>query len=99
MGSDRQRGAFSDNLAKRYCYSKGVAILHAYCPYVNNLRQDWSPEQVGLGLHGSGELSVSHKTNYQYIHWDKHFGGDLHIHLRCGKQQRKRYGSHDRRGN
>jgi len=62
------------------------------------LREDWSPEQVCLWLRDSGEQSVSHESIYQYIYWDKNCGGDLHTHLRCKKQRRKRYGSYDRRG-
>lgn len=62
------------------------------------LREDWSPEQVCLWLHEAGEQSVSHESIYQYIYWDKSCGGDLHTHLRCKKQRRKRYGSYDRRG-
>jgi len=62
------------------------------------LRQDWSPEQVSLWLHEAGEQSVSHESIYQYIYWDKSCGGDLHTHMRCKKQRRKRYGSYDRRG-
>ena len=41
---------------------------------------------------------MSHESIYQYIYWDKNCGGDLHTHLRCKKQRRKRYGSYDRRG-
>ena len=62
------------------------------------LREDWSPEQVCLWLREAGEQSVSHESIYQYIYWDKSCGGDLHTHLRCKKQRRKRYGSYDRRG-
>lgn len=62
------------------------------------LRQDWSPEQVCLWLHETGEQSVSHESIYLHIYWDKSHGGDLHTHLRCQKQRRKRYGSYDRRG-
>jgi len=35
---------------------------------------------------------------YQRIYADKLNGGDLHTHLRCQKQRRKRYGSIERRG-
>ena len=62
------------------------------------LREDWSPEQVCLWLHEAGEQSVSHESIYQYIYWDKSCGGDIHTHLRCKKQRRKRYGLYDRRG-
>lgn len=62
------------------------------------LREDWSPEQVSKWLTESDEHSVSHESIYQYIYWDKTNGGDLHTHLRCQKQRRKRYGFYDRRG-
>lgn len=62
------------------------------------LRDDWSPEQVSIWLSASGRCTISHERIYQYIYEDKRHGGDLHSHLRCQKQRRKRYGSHDRRG-
>ena len=34
----------------------------------------------------------------EHIYADKRNGGDLHTHLRCQKQRRKRYGSTERRG-
>jgi transposase, IS30 family len=62
------------------------------------LRQQWSPEQIS-GYHKKQNLaSVSPERIYQYIYADKAKGGDLHTHLRCRKKRRKRYGSHDRRG-
>ena len=62
------------------------------------VRLDWSPEQISLWLREAGEPGASHESIYQYIYWDKDSGGDLHSHLRCKKQRRKRYGSYDRRG-
>jgi len=62
------------------------------------LREDWSPEQISLWLIEANEPKVSHESIYQYIYWDKACGGDLHIHLRCKKKRRKRYGAYDRRG-
>ena len=62
------------------------------------LRQDWSPEQVSGWLKTQERKSVSHEWIYQHILADKHSGGDLHRHLRCQKQRRKRYGCYDRRG-
>lgn len=62
------------------------------------LRQDWSPEQISLWLADNSEASVSHERIYQYILQDKIRGGNLHRHLRCQKQRRKRYGSSNRRG-
>ena len=62
------------------------------------LFEDWSIEQISLWLIEAKESSVSHESIYQYIYWDKACGGDLHIHLRCKKKRRKRYGAYDRRG-
>lgn len=44
------------------------------------------------------EITVSHEWIYQYIYTDKQAGGSLHLHLRCRKKRKKRYGSNDRRG-
>jgi IS30 family transposase len=62
------------------------------------LRDEWSPEQVSLWLNAAGRCVISHEWIYQYIYKDLRQGGDLHSHLRCQKQRRKRYGSNDRRG-
>lgn len=62
------------------------------------LRQEWSPEQISLWLSTEKHLRVSHEWIYQYVLADKKRGGDLHTHLRCRKQRKKRYGSYSRRG-
>ncbi len=62
------------------------------------LREDWSPEQIGLWLGVEKDISISHEWIYQYILQDKKQEGSLHRHLRCQKQRRKRYGSYNRRG-
>jgi IS30 family transposase len=64
----------------------------------HQLRQDWSPAQVAGGLSLEKQPSVSHEHMYQHIYADKAMGGDLHQHLRCRKQRRKRSGSYQRRG-
>ncbi len=63
-----------------------------------HLRQEWSPEQVCGWLRREHQLCVSHERIDQYVYDDKGAGGTLYRHLRCQKQRRKRYGSHDRRG-
>jgi IS30 family transposase len=63
-----------------------------------HLRQEWSPEQISGWLQREHKLCLSHERIYQYVYDDKWAGGTLHRHLRCQKQRRKRYGSHDRRG-
>jgi len=62
------------------------------------LREDWSPEQVSLWLAKEGFCRVSHEWVERHIYHDQGLGGDLHLHLRCRKQRRKRYGSYSRRG-
>jgi len=62
------------------------------------IREDWSPEQINGHLNDNDERGVSTEWIYQYIYTDKRSGGDLHTHLRCQKQRRKRYGSIERRG-
>lgn len=62
------------------------------------LREDWSPEQVSRWLRNEESIFVSPEWIYQYILQDKQSGGDLHNHLRCQKQRKKRYGAPDRRG-
>ena len=62
------------------------------------IRNDWSPEQISGRLKREHEIHISHEWIYQYIYTDKHSGGDLYRHLRCRKKNRKRCGSHDRRG-
>ena len=68
-------------------------------PIVNDfLREDWSPEQISGWLAANSNLQISHERIYQHIAHDKRQGGTLHLHLRCRKKRRKRYGSTDRRG-
>ena len=63
------------------------------------IRQDFSPEQVSGFLSRMHYLRISHETIYQHILNDKTKGGTLYHHLRLShKKRRKRYGSHDRRG-
>ena len=62
------------------------------------IKQDWSPEQISSRLYDEQEISISHEWIYLHIYKDKRQGGDLHKHLRCQKQRRKRYGKQDRRG-
>jgi len=62
------------------------------------IREEWSPEQISGWVSENMSYSVSHEHIYQYILSDKKRGGDLHQYLRCKKQRKKRYGSHERRG-
>jgi len=62
------------------------------------IREEWSPEQISGWVSENMSYSVSHEHIYQYILSDKKRGGDLYQYLRCKKQRKKRYGSHERRG-
>ncbi len=62
------------------------------------LGQQWSPAQISGRRKLERQPTVSHERIYQSSYADKRAGGVLHRHLRSQKQRRKRYGSHDRRG-
>jgi transposase, IS30 family len=63
--------------------------------YAKSQLQDeqWSPEQIAGRLCLEGLETISHETIYQRIMADKNEGGSLHVHLRCKKKRKKRYGS------
>ena len=62
------------------------------------LREDWSPEQISGWLAKECRIRVSHESIYQFILNNKRQGGNLHLHLRCKRQRRKRYGATNSRG-
>jgi IS30 family transposase len=62
------------------------------------LRLEWSPEQIAGRLKLEGRAGVSHERIYRHVYADKRAGGTLHLHLRCQRKRRKRYGKHSRRG-
>lgn len=62
------------------------------------LEEDWSPEQISHWLRNEENINVSHEWIYRFVLQNKQSGGDLHTHLRCQKQRKKRYGSPERRG-
>jgi IS30 family transposase len=68
-------------------------------PWVEHLlRHDWSPEQISCWLAKEHRIRVSHESIYRFILKNKRQGGNLHLHLRCKRQRRKRYGSSNSRG-
>jgi IS30 family transposase len=82
--------------ARKHC--KPRAWLTALLPVW--LEMQFSPEQIAnrLRLEGS-DHAVSHEWIYRFIDADKRNGGTLYLHLRQRRRRyRKRYGSHDRRG-
>ena len=56
------------------------------------VRLDWSPEQIARRAAEEQAFQVSAEWIYQNLLGDKRQGGDLHLHLRCQKVRRKRYG-------
>ena len=65
-----------------------------------DIKNDYSPEQVVGRLERDKLIKLHHETVYQFVLTDKKAGGTLYKHLRHqGKPYRKRYGSaHNRTG-
>jgi IS30 family transposase len=58
---------------------------------INELNNDFSPEQIAGRAKLEGRECVSHETIYQFVWQDKKRGGELHKHLRNrGKKYGKR---------
>jgi IS30 family transposase len=84
--------------AQAHKYCKPVAWFRHYLPIW--LQHGMSPEQIAHRLKQERPNdTASHEWIYQFIAIDKRRGGDLYMHLRHRRKcYRKRYGSHDRRG-
>ena len=58
------------------------------------LREDWSPEEIAGRLFSDFSddpgMRVSHETIYLYVYADKKRGGDLYMHLRQSRSQRRK---------
>ena len=65
---------------------------------VRLLKKFWSPEQIARRMYNEQGYHISHEWIYQHVYRDKRNGGKLYCYLRCQKQRKKRYGSHERRG-
>jgi IS30 family transposase len=96
----RPKQAHAMALERRTEAHKCVKLTPPVIALINEcIRQDFSPEQVSGFLARMHHLRISHETIYQHILNDKAKGGALYRHLRLShKKRRKRYGSHDRRG-
>jgi IS30 family transposase len=96
--SPKQAHTLSDE--RRSTTRKSIKMIPCLIKKIEgHLRQDWSPDQISGYLHMTEDLSISHERIYQYIFEDKNSGGTLYQHLRhSNKRRKKRYGSHDRRG-
>ena len=80
---------------------KAVKMTKATIALIDiKIKNDWSPEQISGRLLSENKISISHETIYQHILKDKASGGGLHVHLRCQKKNKKRYGTKpsDKRG-
>lgn len=96
----RPKQANMKALERRHCSRKKNRLTKdLVVRIVYLLRLDLSPEQISGHLRKEFNIHISHETIYQYILADKAKGGDLYKHLRhASKKKRKRYGSHDKRG-
>jgi IS30 family transposase len=96
----RPKQAHAMALERRTKAHKFVKLTPPAIALINEcIRKDFSPEQVSGFLARMHHLRISHETIYQHILNDKTKGGTLYHHLRLSnKKRRKRYGSHDRRG-
>ena len=99
-----KRGYFprqADELAtkRRHEAQKHVKFtLELQAKVTEQLLLDHSPDQISGALKLEG-ICISHERIYQFILANKNLGGTLYTHLRhSGKKRKKRYGSHDRRG-
>jgi transposase, IS30 family len=63
-----------------------------------NIKHEWSPEQIQGRLKSEGLTMVSTTTIYGFIQKNKEAGGLLHKHLRHRKPYKKRTGSSETRG-
>ena len=93
----RPKQAHSLALSRR---NKAISrILASHWDEVDRLiKAYWSPEQIAWRLYEEQGYRISHEWIYQHIYRDKRQGGHLYRYLRCQKQRKKRYGSHERRG-
>lgn len=66
---------------------------------LRRLSERWSPEEIAGTFRQEGRLRISPETIYRFIWRNKRQGGDLYRFLRhAQRQNRKRYGSYERRG-
>jgi len=66
---------------------------------IDDLKEDWSPEQIVGRAKLNGEKCVSHETIYGFVWQDKKRGGCLYKHLRNkGKKYKKRGDYYKSRG-
>ena len=103
LSRNRGKRGYRPKQANEIALNRRIKAKHRIQPetwdWVERLiRMDWSPEQISGWLKNRIDIQISHEWIYQHIYEDKRNNGDLHLHLRCQKKRRKRYGSYDRRG-
>lgn len=86
------KGAHKLALQRRQGKSKKHITRGQWQIIEDYLRDEVSPEQINIRLKLKHTFSVSHEWIYQTVYADRQQGGDLYKHLRCKKQNRKRYG-------
>lgn len=96
----RPKQAHAMAVHRRTKATKFVTLTPQVSAVIEDLiRREFSPEQVSGFVARMHSFRISHETIYQYILKDKAKGGTLYRHLRhCHNRRKKRYGSHDRRG-
>ena len=82
-----------DNKPRRIKLTPAVQQL-----ITQNIKKDWSPEQVQGRLRSEGLPIVCFSTIYDFIKRDKAIGGELYKHLRHRKPYKKRTGKAEARG-
>lgn len=66
---------------------------------IQKLEEQWSPDQISGWLWEHKDITLSHERIYQFVLADKRKEGSLYRQLRhAHRKRKKRYGSHDRRG-
>ena len=95
----RPKQAQEKALKRRYTSRKAIKFTDKVRQIVDKkISEQYSPDQVSGKLKMSG-IHISHEWIYQYLLDDKRNGGQLYRNLRHSHRKRKkRYGSHERRG-
>jgi IS30 family transposase len=104
--SDSRNGVYKAELAQRKCLQrhttkrKHIRFTSQMQTFVEEqLRDDFSPEQIKGFADSKGICCVSHERIYQHVWAEKKAKGTLHSHLRNkGRRYRKRGALKDSRG-
>jgi transposase, IS30 family len=96
----RHKQAHETSLIRIRRAEKAIRFTEDLKELVNErLEEKWSPDQISGTPEKDGGVNISHESIYQHILEDKRSGGLLYKNLRWKqKKRKKRYGSHDSRG-